>query len=137
MGSFPEVSELEKDDFSELEVPGLTSLFLKKLKRWYESGCSTCVTEMLSTSSTVPPPALTSSVVLTVSDGVDNEEGVTESESDDSEAQESGEHESENECEFIGEIETAIAHEVAGNTNGKRPATGGAEAEASPKILRV
>ena len=82
MGSFPEVSELEKDDFSELEVPGLTSLFLKKLKRWYESGCSTCVTEMLSTSSTVPPPALTSSVVLTVSDGVDNEEGVTESESD-------------------------------------------------------
>ena len=39
-------------------------------------------------SSTVPPRALTSSVTLNVSDGVDNEEGVTESESDDSEAQE-------------------------------------------------
>ncbi len=46
-----------------------------------------------------------------VSDGVDNEEGVTESESDDSEAQESAEHESDKDCEVIGGKETAIAHE--------------------------
>ena len=118
----------------------LKSSQLKKLtntKRWCEVGAFVrqCDTEMLPSSSTVQPPALTISVALNVS--VDNEEGGTESESDDSEAQESGEHESENECEFIGEKETAIAHEEAGNTNGKRPATGGAEAEASPKILRV
>ncbi len=41
----------------------------------------------------------TSSVVLTVSDGVDNEEGVTESESDDSEAQEIAEHDSDKDCD--------------------------------------
>jgi hypothetical protein len=57
---------------------------------------------MLPSSSTVPPTALTSSVALTVSDGVDNEVGVTESESDDSEAQESGEHESNKDGEVIG-----------------------------------
>jgi len=49
---------------------------------------------MLPSSSTIPPPALTSSVSLTVSDRVDNEGGVTESESDDSETHESAEHES-------------------------------------------
>ena len=54
---------------------------------------------MLPSSSPVPPRALTSSVTLTVTDGVDNEEGVTESEGDDSEAQESGEDESDNDCE--------------------------------------
>ncbi len=42
----------------------------------------------------VRPPALTSSVALTVRDDVDNEEGVTESENDDSEVLESTEHKS-------------------------------------------
>ena len=51
--------------------------------------------------------------------------------------QEIGKHESDKDFEFIGEKETAIAHEEAGNTNGKRPATAGAEAEASPKKLMV
>ena len=37
----------------------------------------------VASSSTVPPAALTCSVALTVSDGVDNEEGVTEGENDD------------------------------------------------------
>jgi hypothetical protein len=106
IGSATEVSDLEKDDFSELEARGLKPLQLKKLKRWCEAGRSACATEMLPSSSTFPPPALTSSVALTVSD----EESVTESESDDSEAQESGEHESDKDCEVIGGKETAIAH---------------------------
>jgi len=61
--------------------------------------------------------------------------GVTESESDDSEAQESGEHASDSskDCEVIGGKEAAMALEEAGNTNGKRAATAGTEAEASPK----
>jgi hypothetical protein len=46
-----------------------------------------------------------------VSQKVDSEEGVTESESDDSESEESGEHESDHDCEVIGGKETAIAHE--------------------------
>ena len=58
---------------------------------------------------------------------LDDEEGVTESESDDSEAQERGEHESDKDCEVIGAKETVIAHEEAGNTNGKRTATGGTD----------
>jgi hypothetical protein len=44
---------------------------------------------MLPSLSTVPPPALTGSVALTVRDGVDNEEGVTESENDGSVSHES------------------------------------------------
>ena len=83
---------------------------------------------MLSSSSlTVRPPALTSSVALTVRDDVDNEEGVTESESDDSEAQKRGDHESDKDCEVIGAKETVIAHEETVNTNGKRTATGGTD----------
>ena len=62
-------------------------------------------------SSTVPTRELTSAVALIVSDGVDNEEGVTESESDDSEAQESKEDESHNECEVIGGKDTVIPQE--------------------------
>ncbi len=51
----------------------LKSVYAKKLKLRCESGRSTCATEMLPTSSTVPPPwSLTSSVALTVIDGVDN-----------------------------------------------------------------
>ena len=50
----------------------------------------------------VPPPERTSSVTLTVSDGVDNEDGVTESDGDDSVSHESGEHESDKDCVVIG-----------------------------------
>ena len=45
---------------------GAASSELKKLKRWCEAGRSACATEMLPSSSTVPPPALTISVALTV-----------------------------------------------------------------------
>ena len=58
---------------------------------------------------------------------------IPESESDDSEAQKRGEHESDKDCEVTGAKETAIAHEETGNTNGKRAATGGTEAEAPTK----
>ena len=120
----PKCPTSRKHDLSEWEARRLKPLQLKKLKRWCEAGHSECATVMLPSSSTVPPPALTSSVALTVSVFiVDNEEGGTESESDDSEAQESGEHESDKDCEVIGGKETAIAHEEAGNTNGKLPAT--------------
>ena len=78
IGSATEVSDLEKDDFSELEARGLKPLQLKKLKRWCEAGRSACATEMLPSSSTVPPAAFTSSVAWTVSD---NEGGVTLAES--------------------------------------------------------
>jgi hypothetical protein len=44
-------------------------------------------------------------------------------ESDDSEAQKSGEHESHKDCEVIGGKEAAVAHQEAGNTNGKCAAT--------------
>ena len=60
----------------------MTPLHLKKLKRWCEAGGSVCVTEMLASSSTVPPSALTISLALAVSNGVDNEEGITERESE-------------------------------------------------------
>ncbi len=72
-----------------------------------------------------------------MSDGVDNEEGATESESDDSELEESGEHESDKDCEVIGGKETAIEHEEAGNTNGKRAATGGTQAVSRVGRLEV
>ena len=52
-----------------------------KIKRWSTSGG---VTDVLSSSSTVPPAALTSSVPLTVGDTVDNAEDDTEGESDES-----------------------------------------------------
>jgi hypothetical protein len=68
-------------NFSEVEVRGLKFFQLQKVLRWFEVWG---VTEMLSSpeSSTVPRPVLTSCVVLTVIDGVDNEEGVTTSERD-------------------------------------------------------
>jgi hypothetical protein len=47
---------------------------------------------------------------------VDNLMGVTDSESDDSKAQEIGEHESDKDCEVIGGNETVIEHDYRGNT---------------------
>lgn len=136
IGSETEVSVLEQDDFRALEARGVKPLQLKQLKRWCEAGGSACAAEMLPSSSTVPPPALTSEEGVTES-ALTNEEGETESESargsDDSEAEKSGEDESANDCEVIGEQETAIAHEEAGNTNGKRAATEGTESEAPTK----
>ena len=58
-----------------------------KIKRWSTSGG---VTDVLPSSSTVPPPALTSSVPLTVGDAVDNAKHGTESESDGSVSNEIG-----------------------------------------------
>jgi hypothetical protein len=51
-----------------------------------------CATEMLPSSSTVPPPALTSSIDCKRVDNLMNR--VSQSDSDDSKAQESGEHQS-------------------------------------------
>ena len=63
----------------------------------------------VASSSTVPPAALTCSVALTVSDGVDNEEGVTEGENDDYEVIRKAERmgqimivRSDNDCDVIG-----------------------------------
>ena len=86
-----DVSELKQDDFSELEALGLKPFLLMKIKRWSTSGDAT---EVLPSSSTVPPTALTSSVPLTVGDGVDNAKHGTESESDGSVSNEIGERES-------------------------------------------
>jgi hypothetical protein len=73
---------------------------------------------MWPSSSSVPRPALTSSVAFTVSDGVDNEEGVTESKSHASVSNESGERESDKHCMVIDGKETVIANEAAGHTSG-------------------
>jgi len=67
-------------------------------------------------SSTVPRSSLGSSVPLTVSDGVDKKEGVTESESDDSVSKvknESEECESDNDSVVIGEKENVITYETS------------------------
>ena len=71
---------------------------------------------------------------------LDDEEGVTESESDDSESQESGEHESDQDCEVIGAKETAIAHEEVqrlANQTVNAPRQEGPRSEASQKKLRA
>ena len=99
-----------------------------KIKRWSTSGDAT---EVLPSSSTVPTTALTSSVPLTVGDVVDNAEDDTESESDESVSNDSGQRESDQDCVVIGGMETVIAHEETGNTSGKRAATGGTQVEAS------
>jgi len=65
IGSATEVSP-QKDDISVLKALGLKRLQLKKLKRWCEAGRSACNTGMLPSSSTVLPPALTTSVALRV-----------------------------------------------------------------------
>jgi hypothetical protein len=71
-------------------------------------------------SSTVPPQALSSSVALTV--------------------RESGEHESDQDCEVIGGKETAIAHEEVqrlANQTVNAPRQEGPRSEASQKKLRA
>ena len=123
-----DVSELKQDDFSELEALGLKPFLLMKIKRWSTSGGAT---EVLPSSSTVPPPSLNSSVPLTAGDGVDNAEDVSESESD--ESNDSEERESDQDCVVIGAMETVFAHEEAGSTSGKRAATGGTQTEAISK----
>ena len=125
-----DVSELKQDDFDALATLGLKPFVLMKIKRWSTSGG---VTDVLPSSSTVPPAALTSSVPLTVGDTVDNAKYDTESESDGSVSNEIGERESDKDCVLIDGMETAIAHEEAGNTSGKRVATGGTQDEASSK----
>jgi hypothetical protein len=75
IGSSTDVSELKDHDFIELEALGLKPFQLNKVKRWCETAV---VTEVLSSSSTVAPPALTTCVTLSVGDGVPNEEDDTE-----------------------------------------------------------
>ena len=113
IASVIDVSELKQDDFDELETLGLKPFVLMKIKRWSTSGG---VTDVLPSSSTVPPTALTSSVPLTVGDDVDNAKHDTESESDGSVSNEIEEHESDKDCVLIDGMETAIAHEETGNT---------------------
>jgi len=125
-----DVSELKQDDFIALEDLGLKPFMLMKIKRWSTSGG---VTDVLPSSSTVPPPALTSSVPLTVGDRVDNAQHDTENESDGSVSNDTGERESHEDCVLIDATETVIAHEEAGSTSGKRAATGGTQDEASSK----
>ena len=104
-----------------MEARGLKPFQLNKVKRW----CKTAgVTEVLVSSSTVPPPALTSCVALPVGDGVHNEEDVTESDRDDSISNDSGERDSNEDCVVIGGKETAMTHDEVDNTSGKRAATG-------------
>ena len=112
--SSTDVSEFMQHDFIQLESRGLKPFQLNKVKRWCES----------------VPPALTSSVTLTVGD-VNNEEDGTESDSDDSVSNDSGERDSEKDCVVIGGKETATSHEEAGNTRGKRVATGGTHCSSS------
>jgi len=125
-----DVSELKQDDFIALEDLGLKPFMLMKIKRWSTSGG---VTDVLPSSSTVPPPALTSSVPLTVGDRVDNAQHDTENESDGSVSNDTGERESHEDCVLIDATETVIAHEESGSTSGKRAATGGTQDEASSK----
>ena len=106
-----DVSELKQDDFIALEALGLKPFVLMKIKRWSTSGG---VTDVLPSSSTVPAAALTSSVPLTVGDGVDNAQHGTENESDGSVSNDTGERESDEDCVLIDAMETVIAHEEAG-----------------------
>ena len=130
IASVIDVSELKQDDFDALQALGLKPFVLMKIKRWSTSGGAT---DVLPSSSTVPPPAITSSVPLTVGDAVDNAEDDTESESDKSVSNDSGECESDQDCVVISGMETAIPHEGTGNTSGKRAATGGTQTESSSK----
>ena len=102
-----DVSELKQDDFIALEALGLKPFVLMKIKRWSTSGG---VTDVLPSSSTVPAAALTSSVPLTVGDGVDNAQHGTENESDGSVSNDTGERESDEDCVLIDAMETVIAH---------------------------
>ena len=111
-----------------MEARGLKPFQLNKVKRWCKAAG---VTEVLLSSSTVPPPALTSCVALPVGDGVHNEEDVTESDRDDSVSNDSGERDSDKDCVVISEKETVIVHEESGNPSGKRDATAGTQTEAS------
>ena len=97
------MSELKQDDFIALEDLGLKPFMLMKIKRWSTSGG---VTDVLPSSSTVPPPALTSSVPLTVGDRVDNAQHDTENESDGSVSNDTGERESHEDCVLIDATET-------------------------------
>jgi hypothetical protein len=134
IASVIDVSELKQDDFIVLEDLGLKPFMLMKMKRWSTSGG---VTDVLPSSSTVPPAALTSSVPLTVGDGVENAQYGTENESYGSVSNDTGERESDEDCVLIDATETVIAHEEAGSTSGKRAATGGTQDEASSKKLRA
>ena len=111
IASVIDVSEMKQDDFDALEALGLKPFVIMKIKRWSTSGG---VTDVLPSSSTVPPGALTSSVPWTVGDAVDNANHGTESESDGSVSNEIGERESDKDCVLIDGMETAIAHEEAG-----------------------
>ena len=82
-----DVSELKQVDFIALETLGLNPFVLMKIKRWSTSGG---VTDVLPSSSTVPAAALTSSVPVTVGDGVDNAQHDTENESDGSVSNDTG-----------------------------------------------
>ena len=126
IGSATDVSELKDHDFIELEVLGLKPFQLNKVKRWCESAGAT---EVLPSSSTVTPPALTSYVALSVGDGVPNEEDATESDSEDSVSNDSGDRDADKDCVVIAGKETDIADEEVGNTIGKRAATGGTQDE--------
>ena len=92
---------------------------------------------MLPSSSTVPPAPLTSSVPLNVGDDVDNAEDGTESESNGSVSNETGERESDKDCVLIDGMETVIAHEETGNTRGKHAATVGTQDETSSKKPKI
>ena len=68
--SATDVPELKEHDFNQLEARGIKPFQLKKVKRWCESTGTT-----FPSSSTVPPPVLTSwTVTLPVGDGVHNEQ---------------------------------------------------------------
>ena len=71
--SVTDVSDLTEHDFIQLETPGLKLFQLNHVKRWCETSC---VTEVLPSSSSVSPPTLTSSVTLSVGN-VHNEEDDT------------------------------------------------------------
>ena len=102
------MSELKQDDFDAFQALGLKPFVLMKIKRWSTSGG---VTDVLPSSSTVPPGALTSSVPLNVGDTVDNTEDDKESESNGSVSNEIGERESDKDCVLIDGMETVITHE--------------------------
>ena len=80
IGSATDVSELKDHDFIQLEALGLKPFQLNKVKRWCEAAGAT---EVLPSSSTVAPPALTTYVAFRVGVGVHNEEDGTESDRED------------------------------------------------------
>ena len=58
IASVIDVSEMKQDDFDALQALGLKPFVLMKIKRWSTSGGAT---DVLPSSSTVPPAPLTSS----------------------------------------------------------------------------